>query len=179
MVLIRSSRLRSISFFLLTVFTIGLCNFFIVPTTAAQPVQTLAFTTVSQQDNERGLFTIKANGSQRHKLNTTLNNYVGSPVWSPNGQQIAFIANEQQDVYVANADGSKLRKLFAGDFCKASRFTMAWLSDNSHLAFLRGCDPPGLDATGSDSLYLSDTENIQNTRQIQTWENWLRTPNRT
>jgi hypothetical protein len=46
---------------------ISLCNFLIVPTTTAQPVQKLAFITNSQQVNESGLFTIKANGSQRHK----------------------------------------------------------------------------------------------------------------
>jgi hypothetical protein len=51
------------------------------------------------------IYLIKADGSGERALTTArVNGY--EPVWSPNGKQIAYIAGEDEWLYVMNADGS-------------------------------------------------------------------------
>jgi Tol biopolymer transport system component len=145
-----------------------------IPVLAADPSsRVLAFSVLQQQGNtaRSSLFTIKANGSARRDLTPTLKDGASNPVWSPNGQRLAFVSNEQ-DIYVVNATSSKLTKVFSGDFCKASSFTLTWLSDSQNMAFTRACDASTLDTPGSISLYLSNTTGTQGTKLIQTWQGW-------
>jgi Tol biopolymer transport system component len=59
------------------------------------------------------------------------------PVWSPNGKQIAFIANRDDpssfnQVYVMNADGTSIRRLTSDDQGKAGT---AWSPDGKWIAY--------------------------------------------
>ena len=140
-------------------------------TSAVQKAPTLAFLASQRQGEtvKNSLFTIKANGSARRELTPTLNNVAPNFTWSPNGQRIASVS-EENDIYVVNVDGSRLTKLFSGNFCKASNFKLAWLANNQTLVFTRACDGSTYDTPGSESLYRSDTTGTQGTKLIQTWQ---------
>ena len=162
-----------ISLFLLTLL-VSVCFSLKIPSLAAtQPSRVLAFSALQQQGNtaRSSLFIIKANGSARRDLTPTLKDGASNPVWSLNGQQLAFVSNEQ-DIYVVNAHNSKLTKVFSGDFCKASSFTLTWLPNNQNIVLMRACDASTLDTPGSISLYLSNTTGTQGTRLIHTWQGW-------
>ncbi|HXJ64191.1 MAG TPA: hypothetical protein VNN79_10600, partial [Actinomycetota bacterium] len=76
-----------------------------------------------------------------------------SIAWSPDGSQIAFAGYpfiligiggpEPSSVWVANADGSDLRRVTEGDACRASKdpcfsdHGVAWSPDGSQIAFVR------------------------------------------
>ncbi|MEG5035688.1 hypothetical protein [Microcoleus sp. AT3-D2] len=114
------------------------------------------------------LFALNANGSSRRELTPNID--VSAPlVWSPNGQQLAFVSGDT-DIYTLNADGSRLTKQFAGDSCKAANFATAWFSNSQKLVFARSCDGFTSDAPGSQSLYTSDTSGIQGTKLVRNLE---------
>lgn len=64
---------------------------------------------ISSIENLSGLFVINVDGTN-HKLLTPHPDFYGSPVWSPNGKQIAFSCS-QRDICVVNADGTNLINL--------------------------------------------------------------------
>jgi Tol biopolymer transport system component len=85
----------------------------------------------------------------------------GSPAWSPNGQQIAFISNPYRqenvpsELYVVNADGSGPRKLTNGI---SGASTPEWSPDGSEIAFAdfdRRTSRSGLYVIRSDGSNLS------------------------
>lgn len=139
-------------------------------TPAAQKSQLLAFIALHKRGSEArsSLFAIGSNGSVRRELtpnveaSTTL-------VWSPNGQRLAFVSGDT-DIYTVNADGSRLTKQFAGEFCKATNFTIAWFANSQKLTFARSCDGSTSDSSGTQSLYTSDTSGVKGTKLIRTWE---------
>ena len=140
------------------------------PTTAVQKPSILAFVALQREGSEvrSSLFTINANGAARRELTPKIE--VSSTfVWSPNGQQLAFVSGDT-DIYTVNADGSRLTKQFAGEFCKAASFEIAWFSNSDKFAFARSCDGYTSDGFGSQSLYTSDTSGIKETKLIRNLE---------
>ncbi|MBX9252513.1 PD40 domain-containing protein [Desmonostoc muscorum CCALA 125] len=117
---------------------------------------------------ESNIYTIQTNGSARRQLTKNLNVYP-TIVWLNNGKRLAFF-NDAYDVYTMNADGSKLTKIFSGAGCKADSIEIQWLLNGQKLAIQESCDGSTLEATGSVSLYLSDTTGTQGTKLIQRWE---------
>ena len=140
------------------------------PITAAQKSSILAFVAPQREGSEvrSSLFTINANGAARRELTPKIE--VSSTfVWSPNGQQLAFVSGDT-DIYTVNADGSSLTKQFAGEFCKAANFEIAWFSNSQKFVFARSCDGFTSDGSGSQSLYTSDTSGIKGTKLIRNLE---------
>ena len=140
------------------------------PTTAVQKPSILAFVALQREGSEvrSSLFTINANGAARRELTPKIE--VSSTfVWSPKGQQLAFVSGDT-DIYTVNADGSRLTKQFAGEFCKAASFEIAWFSNSQKLVFARSCDGYTSDGSGSQSLYTSDTSGIKGTKLIRNLE---------
>lgn len=137
------------------------------PSPAAQKPRTLAFTALQRRGSEvrNSLFTINANGAARRELTPKID-VSSTLVWSPNGQRLAFVSGDT-DVYTVNADGSRLTKQLAGEFCKAPNFAIAWFSNSQKLVFARSCDGFTSDTPGSQSLYLSDTAGIKGTKLIR------------
>jgi Tol biopolymer transport system component len=117
----------------------------------SQP-RTLVFNSISQQAKTTGLFTISTHGTNRRKLTPSLKNGINSPVWSPNGQKLAFTANGDQDIYVVNSDGSKLTKVLAEEFCKGISWFLNWSANSQKLVMTRSCDGSTSDAPGSVAL---------------------------
>ena len=140
------------------------------PTTAAQKPSILAFVAPQGEGGEvrSSLFTINANGAARRELTPKIEvSYTFA--WSPNGQRLAFVSRDK-DIYTVNADGSGLTKQFAGEFCKAANFEIAWASNSQKLVFSRSCDGYTTDGSGSQSLYTSDTSGIKGTKLVRNLE---------
>jgi Tol biopolymer transport system component len=72
-----------------------------------------------------------------------------TPVWSPDGKQIAFASNRdgRWQIYVMNADGSGLRRVSQSTF---SDFSPTWSPDGKWLAFASTRD-------GATNIYMMDT----------------------
>ncbi|MEG4806955.1 DPP IV N-terminal domain-containing protein [Microcoleus sp. F8-D3] len=140
------------------------------PTTAAQKPKILAFTALQRRGSEvrNSLFAVNASSSSRRELSPNIDvSY--TLVWSPNGQQLAFVSGDT-DIYTVNADGSRLTKQFAGEACKAANFEIGWFSNSQKLVFARSCDGFTSDTPGSQSLYISDTSGIGGTKLVRNLE---------
>ena len=140
------------------------------PTTAVQKPSILAFVALQREGSEvrSSLFTINANGAARRELTPKIE--VSSTfVWSPKGDWLAFVSGDT-DIYTVNANGSRRTKQFAGEFCKAASFEIAWFSNSDKFAFARSCDGYTSDGFGSQSLYTSDTSGIKETKLIRNLE---------
>lgn len=77
------------------------------------------------------IFMLDADGTT-HQL-TDLTGGASEPTWSPDGKEIAFVADF--GIFVMDADGGNLRQLTAGD--DGDR-TPDWSPDGSRIAFSRG-----------------------------------------
>ncbi|MEG4440427.1 DPP IV N-terminal domain-containing protein [Microcoleus sp. AT9_B5] len=140
------------------------------PTTAAQKPKILAFSALQRRGSEvrNSLFAVNASSSSRRELAPNIDvSY--TLVWSPNGQQLAFVSGDT-DIYTVNADGSRLTKQFAGDACKAANFEIAWFSNSQKLVFARSCDGFTLDSPGSQSFYTSNNSGIRGTKLVMNLE---------
>lgn len=163
-------RLSSIALIALTLSIALFLSLQSPPSPAAQKPNILAFVALQREGGEvrSSLFTINANGADRRELTPKIE--VSSTfVWSPNGQQLAFVSGDT-DIYTVNADGSSLTKQFAGEFCKAANFEIAWASNSQKLVFARSCDGYTSDGSGSQSLYTSDTSGIKGTKLVRNLE---------
>ena len=78
------------------------------------------------------IFTVPAAGGQARQL-TSNAAYDGNPVWSPNGQQIAFMSNREgsMDIYVMSKDGGTPKRLTTDS---GDETPIIW-RDNSHVLF--------------------------------------------
>jgi len=88
--------------------------------------------------------------------------------WSPDGAKIAFSSRRQvvdTQIYVMNADGSRLSKLMTGD---RSSYFPSWSPDGKKIVFTSsGPHPAGkdiciMDADGSNVINITNTPDIDN-----------------
>lgn len=93
---------------------------------------------VAGQYNEREIYVMEADGSNRVRLT---NNQVSDdePVWSPDGQEIAFVSERDGDleIFVMNADGSNVRQLTQNDM---DDYSPTWSPTGSLIAFISDRD---------------------------------------
>ena len=82
-----------------------------VPAAASRSDQGALREGVIAFEGSDGLYVMSASGGESRKIPGTVPRD-GDPVWSPDGQQIAFDrGGEDRDIYVMNADGSNQRQL--------------------------------------------------------------------
>jgi TolB protein len=113
-----------------------------------------------------GLFVQSADGQNRYQL--TNDNKDINPVWSPDGDQVAFVRRQHDhwEIYVVDVDGGNLRRLTNTpewpDGTVANSVAPAWSPDGSYIAFLT--DRTGeweiwfMKADGSGQTGMFDTE---------------------
>lgn len=142
----------------------------------------------SEEDEAKvGLFTVNSDGGDRHELTSTLDIHpnegtITNPVWSPDGQRLAFVQlgfDGTYIVYAVNADGSSLTKLFSEDNCSpvsvpsdalsSYRFNGVWSANSQNLVFEKTCSSDAPEIGDRTELYVSDTTRPQTTRLIRRW----------
>jgi Tol biopolymer transport system component len=104
------------------------------------------------------LYTVRPDGSGLTSIGDGLD-----PQWSPDGRRIAF--DDSEGLYVANADGSYLRRLYGGTSGATGPGVPSWSPDGRKLVFLKTPGRPGrysaevwtinADGTGKKRLYHS------------------------
>ncbi|BCL33920.1 TolB family protein [Nostoc sp. MS1] len=134
---------------------------------AVQRTKTLAFIALKRGTDDFNLYTVQVNGASRRQLSHKLS-VDPTIVWSKNGQKLAFLSNDS-NIYVVNADGSKLTPILTNFSCKAPRSSIAWAANDRKLVFTIACDGETADLPGSVSLFTSDTTGTQGTKLIKKW----------
>ncbi|MBD2681319.1 MULTISPECIES: DPP IV N-terminal domain-containing protein [Nostoc] len=130
--------------------------------------KTLAFLALRRDSENFNLYTVQANGLFRRQLTHNLS-LDPTVVWSKNGKKLAFVSNDT-NIYVVNADGSRLTQVLSDSGCKASSSSIAWALNDRKLVLTRNCDGDTYDLPGSVSLYVSDTTGIKGTKLIKRWQ---------
>ncbi len=112
----------------------------VVPTATPLPkpiAGKIVYTSNLSDTTNTQIYSIKANGSSRTNLtnNPSINQ---DPVWSPDGNRIAFISNRRDDglfhLYVMNADGGSPVEL--NPTFPANQYKPAWSPDGNKIAFV-------------------------------------------
>ena len=80
---------------------------------------------------------MNADGSEKTQLTDNPGRDIW-PVWSPDGQRIAFISkrDENWNIYVVNADGSSLEARLTND--PQDDYFGSWSPDGQRIVFTRG-----------------------------------------
>ena len=116
----------------------------------------------SARDGNYEIYTMNSAGGDQTRL-TDYEESDFSPVWSPNGQQIAFVrilfnrkGDRNQEIYVMDTDGTNLRNLTQHPALESGP---NWSPDGSQIAFASNRD-------GELNIYLMDADG-GNVRQLK------------
>ncbi len=109
----------------------------------------------------REIYVMSAEGSQKTRLTNDPGYFNGNPVWSPDGQYIAFVSNRPgskesglDEIYVMNADGSQQTRLT--NTPRQSNTQPVWSPDGRYIAFCSTRD-------GKQQIYLMNADGSQQT----------------
>jgi TolB protein len=113
--------------------------------------------------NHGQIWVISADGRGAHSLGFA----GGEPAWSSDGTRLAFahgrhgVARETVDLYIANADGSGLRRLTHERIGRVSHHP-SWSPDGSSIVYMKGNGlwTIGVNGRGARQLTRSSTEDV-------------------
>jgi Tol biopolymer transport system component len=108
---------------------------------------------VSDRDSDYDIFVMNADGTGERNLTHTTTAYENVPVWSPDGEKIAFTRQDVEDartsIFVMDSDGSDQTRL-TDDATAFSQ--LAWSPDGDKIAFSRD------DGTGTGDIFVMDSD---------------------
>ena len=126
-------------------------------------------------DTTYEIYVIDADGRNEQRLTENRNNEL-SPVWSPDGNRIAFSADRKGDfvswdIYVMDADGGNEERLTNN---RTFDWFPAWSPDGERIAFVSRRD-------GNSEIYVMDADgsnpqNLTNNRHGDSRPAWLNSP---
>jgi Tol biopolymer transport system component len=97
------------------------------------------------------LFVMNADGTDPVELPLLDGGFIGAPVWSPDGDQIAFhasIDDNGYEIWAINADGSGLRNLT--NTADIGEFRPSWSPDGIRILFTGEANPQRLEIMNAD-----------------------------
>jgi Tol biopolymer transport system component len=121
------------------------------------------------------IYAMNADGSGQDVLTSFSKPGENMPVWSPDGEKIAFVSSSaydyesRGDIYVMNADGSDQTRL-TND--ASSYDPVAWSPDGEKIAFVSSSDIYVMNADGSDQTRLTsttETEDVEGHANALAW----------
>ena len=96
-------------------------------------------TFLSERDGNREIYSMGTDGSAPTNLSHSAANET-THVWSPDGSKIAFLRQDDFNLYVMNADGTGVTKLTNNDFSYIHITNLSWSPDGTTLAYVEGSD---------------------------------------
>ena len=114
------------------------------------------------------VYVMNADGTNPVQLPPMDGGFIGPPVWSPDGSQIAFdgwIDDGGFEIWVMDADGTGLRNLT--NTPNAGEFFPSWSPHGRRILFSGEGDPPGLEVINSDGT--GRTPFVSEDAYLATW----------
>ncbi|MEO8273163.1 MAG: hypothetical protein ABI620_03785 [Chloroflexota bacterium] len=102
-----------------------------------------------------GLFLMRPNGTESHRIFTEVPGTLKDSDWAPDGEQIAFIDEQTEYLYIANIDGSNLRRVGYCDNHTGCAHP-AWSPDGTKLAFSVVDNANGVEGPAAVGIYVLD-----------------------
>lgn len=96
-------------------------------------------TFLSERDGNREIYSMGADGTAQTNLSHTAVNET-TQEWSPDGSKIAFLRQNDFNLYVMNADGTGVVRLTNNDFSYSQITNLSWSPDGTTLAYVEGSD---------------------------------------
>ena len=131
----------------------------------------LVYESYEPDHDVKSIFLARPDGTDAHPIATDVPGEHRGPVWSPDGERIAFVVRYPDDVppaeiWLSDADGSNAARLFdPAESCPGGAFWPAWSPDGEHLsitcyvtdaATLQVVDIATTDMTMIDSVELPE-----------------------